>query len=108
MSRKKRNKELYKKGFISDEALKAIDLEMYRILVDKNRKELEAAKKQFEEALAEARKKRMLLLLIFFQLLLNYFWSQWIGLSIDLVPKILVFQKDIKIPQYKIHDQIGR
>lgn len=68
MSRKKRNKELYKKGLISEQTLKEIDLEMYRILVEKNKKELEEAKSKFEK-IWEAAEKRIMVLFLLLQFL---------------------------------------
>lgn len=68
MSRQNRNRALFKKGLISEQALKEIDAEMYRILVEKNKKELEAAKSKFEK-IWEAAKKRMMVLFLLLQFL---------------------------------------
>lgn len=68
MSRQNRNRALFKKGLISEQTLKEIDAEMYRILVEKNKKELEEAKSKFEK-IWEAAKKRMMVLFLLLQFL---------------------------------------
>ncbi|WP_422858801.1 hypothetical protein ACOKFD_15795 [Flagellimonas sp. S174] len=54
MSKKERNKELFEKGFLSEEALRELDKELYDLLIEKNKKELKSKKLEFELAFARA------------------------------------------------------